>query len=120
MQVCQSRRGAGAAGTTVDGLVAIEDGITAVGSFTLRYVGPEQVGDAANGRVERMHRGEGFAQERADHGGKLEDARSTEGVQPGIGTLRLDDGVEISAIGHIDRQRAEIGDVDLDALFVQP
>src|SRR5690606_21970182 len=37
-------------------------------------------------------------------------------IQPGVGALRLDDGVVVAAVGDIDRQRTEARDIDLDPL----
>jgi hypothetical protein len=38
----------------------------------------------------------------------------------GIGPLRLNDGVEIAAIGDVDRERSEVRHLDRDALPIQP
>src|SRR5690606_20768106 len=48
VQVGQPRRGAGAAGAAIDGLVAIEDGVAAVGPLAFRLVRPQDVADAVD------------------------------------------------------------------------
>lgn len=48
MEMGEPRRGAGAAGAAVDRLLAIEDGVAAMGALTLGLVGPHDVIDAAD------------------------------------------------------------------------
>ena len=55
-----------ATGRAIDGFVAIEHSVAAMRAFAFRRIGPEHVADAANGRIERMHRLELLAHQFAD------------------------------------------------------
>src|SRR3546814_17972388 len=49
-----ARRGAGAAGAAVDRLVGVEHGVAGIGFRPGRLAGPQDVADAADGRVLRV------------------------------------------------------------------
>uniref|UniRef100_A0A0N5A080 LigA n=1 Tax=Parastrongyloides trichosuri TaxID=131310 RepID=A0A0N5A080_PARTI len=115
VQMSQPRRGAGAAGAAVDGLVAIEDGVAAVGALTLGLVGPQHVADPVDRGFVRVHRVEGRPHPFAHQTAQFDDAAGAQIVQARVGALRLDDGVVVAAVGHVDAQRAEARHVDLDA-----
>ncbi len=115
MQVSQSGRGAGAARRAVDGTLTIEDCVAAIGAFSFWLVGPQDVADAANGRIQRMDRFIDGLDQFADGAAELDQARGAQVVETGIGALRFDDGVVVAAVGHINRQPAEAWHVDLDA-----
>ncbi|MNL18124.1 hypothetical protein D3C87_1392560 [compost metagenome] len=116
VQMGQPRRGAGAAGTAVDGLVAIEDSVAAVGPLAFRRVGPQDMADAVDRGLVRVHRMKDLAHALSHQAAQFDDAAGAQVVQAGVSALRLHDGVVVAAVGDIDLQRTKAGNFDLDPL----
>ena len=74
-QMGEACGGAGAAGTSVDRLVAVEDGVAAVGALPLGRVGPEDVADAADRGIERVDGLIDVTHRRADAAAEVNEAR---------------------------------------------
>src|SRR5690606_6349902 len=96
----------------VDRLLPIEHGVAAVAALAFRRVGPHHVAHAAHGGIERMDRLDLLAHQPAHVRRQRATAARAQSAEPGIGALRLDDGVEVAAISDVERKRAEAWDVD--------
>src|SRR3546814_15874478 len=107
--------GAGAAGAAIDRPFAVEDGVAPVGTFAFGLVGPEDMTDAADAGLERMYRLVNGLNHLPDGAAQLDDASRAQGVEAFVRALRLDDRIQVAAIGDVERQRSEAGNLDLDA-----
>src|SRR3546814_21028527 len=70
--------------------------------------------DAADRRVERMHRFEFFPHRLPNPPAQFDQAGGAHVVEPGIAALRLDDRIIIAAISDVDGKSADALDFDLD------
>ena len=115
-----ARGGAGPAGRTVDRFVAVEDGVPGMRFWMLRLVGPHDVAHSRDMLVFRMDGLNRLLHRAAHYRTPLEDLVGAHGVEPGPGLLRLDDGVVVAPVSHVDNQFAKAGnrDGDLDSMEI--
>src|SRR3546814_2671666 len=71
--------------------------------------------DAADAGLERMYRLVNGRNHLPDGAAKRDDASRAQGVESFGRALRLDDRIKVAAIGDVERQRSEAGNLDLDA-----
>ena len=81
--------------------------------------GPLNVGAALDVRVLRVDEARGLVDEAADARAHALDLGRREVGQVGVAALRLDDGVEVAAIGDVDPERPELRVHDLQVPRVQ-
>jgi hypothetical protein len=106
-QLRHACRGAGAAGRAVDRLVAIEHRVARVRALGLWRAGPQDVAEPLDGRVLGMLEGVFGIEVLAQHRAHLHQLAGGEIRHVAIARLRLDDGVEVAAIGHVHLERAD-------------
>src|SRR3546814_11870177 len=68
------------------------------------FIGPQNMADAADRRVERMHRFEFFPHRLPNPPAQFDQAGGAHVVEPGIAALRLDDRIIIAAIRSEERR----------------
>src|ERR1700709_1907292 len=107
-------RGSGAARRAVDRLVAIEYCVAAMRALVARRAGPLDVADTADRQILRMLGVCRGVDERADDWAVVLDLGGGKALQSAEILLRVDDGVEIDAIGDIDRELAETRHINED------
>jgi hypothetical protein len=107
--------GAGAAWRAVDRLVAIEDGVAAMGARVPRCAGPLDVAHAADRCILGMHDLDRIAHQLADDRAEAQDIARRQRFQTAKVLLGVDDGVEVPAIGDIHGKLAEPRHVDHNA-----
>src|SRR3546814_16716890 len=71
--------------------------------------------DAADAGLERMYRLVNGRNHLPDGAAQLDDASRAQGVEAFVRALRLDDRIKVAAVGDVERQRSEAGNLDLDA-----
>ena len=98
-----ARRGAGAARRAVDRLVAVEDGVAGVRAGHRRLAGPQHVRQPADPGILRMDELVFFVEPRPHHRAPGDEIAGRMIGHVAEVLLRLDDGVEIAAIGDVDR-----------------
>src|SRR3954447_20407809 len=107
-------RGAGAARAAVDRLLAVEDRVAGVRARVAGLAGPLDVRDAADGRVEWVDGVGHLVEAPAQLGREAQEPGGRHLLEARIAGLRLDDGVEVAAVGDVDDELAEFGAVDPD------
>src|SRR6185437_1096250 len=101
-------RGAGAAGGAVDGALAVEHRVAGMRARVARRAGPLHVADACDRGIVRMRERDRRVDALAYDRGEPQDGVGRYCLQPRIVLLRLDDGVEIAAIGDVEHDLAEL------------
>src|SRR6516225_11676462 len=113
------RGSAGAAGRAVDRLLAIEDGIAGMRLRMMRFSRPKDVTEPGDGRILGMDEGIFLVDQPANDRRQALDVESRDVVEVAIMLLRFDDRIEIAAIGNVEDEPAEVGDVDVEPRLVK-
>src|SRR5207253_7793406 len=107
-----ARRGPGAARAAIDRLLAIEDRIARIRLRILRLAGPQDMADALDRRILRMHAGGGLVQQTAHNGREAQNVTRRKVAHVAVVLLRLENSVEIAAVGYIEGEFADAGAID--------
>src|SRR5262249_43131084 len=107
-------RRAGAAWRPVDRFVAVEHRIARMRPRLTGLARPHDVAHAPDGRVVGMNRLDLLVHKTAHDRRPSQDVAGRYRLQAGEILLRLDDGVEVTAIGDVEHQLAHARDVDRD------
>ncbi len=106
-----ARGSAGAAGRAIERLVAVEDGVAGVGLRMGRHAGPEDMREALDGGVLRVDEIVFGVERRPQLRAPAQQVRRVDVGDVADRGLRVDDRIEIAAIGDIDHDLAEALDL---------
>src|SRR5262245_19195607 len=97
VELRHARRGAGAAGASVDSLGAVEDSVPPVGAVT-GSSGPHHVADPADALVDGMVHFEALVEAAADYGAPPQDLVGRDRLEAAESWLGINNRVEVAAV----------------------